>query len=158
MSDSNQVPGLTPHPALKQLDRFVGTWNMEGSLLGSDETTIKGQAAYRWLPGGYFMEQHVILDFAGFAHVDCIELISYDPETGTFPSRVYSNGSPQPLPYTWVIDGDSVTITVSHGPLDATFTGKWSEDGERFGGGWRPNPGADESVNVPYDVHGGRAS
>jgi hypothetical protein len=38
----------------------------------------------------------------------------------------------------------------------ATFTGAFSEDGERFDGGWRPNSGADESVNVPYDIGGRR--
>jgi hypothetical protein len=44
---------------------------------------------------------------------------------------------------------------VSDGPLDATFTGSWREDGI-FSGGWRPNPGADESVNVPCDIGGRR--
>jgi hypothetical protein len=48
-----------------------------------------------------------------------------------------------------------VTITVSHGPLDATFTGSWRDDGT-FSGGWRPNAGADETVNVPYDISGHR--
>jgi hypothetical protein len=158
MSNDGPVPGLTPDPALRQLDRFIGSWTMEGNLLGSDEKTIKGQATYRWLPGGFFLEQHVTLDFAGFAQIDSLELIGYDPETGTFPSRVYSNMSPQPLPYTWAIEGDTVTISVSYGPLDATFTGTWSADGERFSGGWRPNPGADETVNVPYDISGGRAA
>jgi hypothetical protein len=42
--------------------------------------------------------------------------------------------------------------------LDATFTGRWDEDGEGFRGGWRPNPGADETVNVPYDIGGHRVS
>lgn len=155
MSDTNQGP--TPDPALKQLDRFVGSWKMEGNMTGSDEKTITGQATYRWLPGGFFLEQHVILDFAGFVHIDSLELIGYDPETGTFPSRVYSNMSPEPLPYTWTVEGDSLTISVSHGVLDSTFTGTWSEGGERFSGGWRPNPGADPAVNVAYDVSGSRA-
>jgi hypothetical protein len=86
------------------------------------------------------------------------ELIGYDPETGTFPSSVYSNLSPNPLPYRWEAEGDTLKISVSYGPLDATFTGAWSEDGESFGGGWRPNPGADETINVPYDIGGHRAS
>jgi hypothetical protein len=30
---------------------------MEGRLVGSDETTIRGTATYRWLPGGFFLEQ-----------------------------------------------------------------------------------------------------
>jgi hypothetical protein len=51
--------------------------------------------------------------------------------------------------------GEDVTITVSYGQLDATFTGSWREDGT-FSGGWRPNPGADETVNVPYDIGGHR--
>jgi hypothetical protein len=49
----------------------------------------------------------------------------------------------------------SVTIRVSYGQLDATFTGSWREDGT-FAGGWRPNAGADESVNVAYDMSGHR--
>ena len=61
---------------------------------------------------------------------------------------MYSGFSPDPLPYRWDVRGDSVTITVSYGALDATFTGSWREDGT-FSGGWRPNPGADETVNVP---------
>jgi hypothetical protein len=99
----------------------------------------------------------VQLDFAGFAQIDSYEMISYDPETGTFPSTVYSNMSPEPLPYRWRIDGDTVMITVTHPPLDATYTGRWSHDGTTFSGGWRPNPGADETVNVPYDIRGSRA-
>ena len=65
--------------------------------------------------------------------------------------------SPVPLPYRWDVKGDTVIITVSSPPLDATFTGAWNEDGS-FSGGWRPNPGADETVNVPYDISGHRLS
>jgi hypothetical protein len=82
-------------------------------------------------------------------------VIGYDPETQTFPSTVCANLSPEPLPYRWDVQGDTVTISVSHGPLDAAFTGSWREDGT-FSGGWRPNPGADETVNVPYDISGRR--
>jgi Protein of unknown function (DUF1579) len=154
MADDTQAQFPTPDPALRGFDRFIGTWDMEGHLVGSDERNIKGRATYRWVPGGFFVEQHVELDFMGLA-IDSVELIGYDPETGTFPSTVYSNLSPAPLPYRWKIDGDTVTITVSYGPLDATFTGRFVDD-DRFEGGWRPNPGADETVNVPYDIGGRR--
>jgi hypothetical protein len=36
--------------------------------------------------------------------------------------------------------------------LDATFQGKFSADGKSFSGSWRPNPGGDKAVNVPYDI------
>ena len=152
MSENPSLP--QPDPALRRLDRFVGRWSMEGHLAGSDEITIRGEASYRWLPGGFFLEQHVQLDFMGL-QIDSLELIGHDPETNTFPSTVYSNLSPAPLPYRWEVEGDRVTITVAYGPLAATFTGSWSED-DTFSGGWRPNPGADETVNVPYDIGGHR--
>ena len=155
MADEQQGQPPAPDPALKQLDRFVGTWSMEGHLVGSDEITIKGETTFRWLPGGFFLEQDFTMDFMGMA-IASLELIGYDPETGTFPSTVYANMSPVPLPYRWEIDGDSVKITVQYGPMDSTFTGKWSADGKSFSGGWRPNPGADEAINVPYDIAGSR--
>jgi hypothetical protein len=96
----------------------------------------------------------VQLDFMGL-EIDSLELIGYDPDTDTFPSTVFSNLSPSPLPYRWDVRGDLVTITVSYWPLDATFTGSWREDGT-FSGGWRPNEGADETINVPYDIGGHR--
>jgi hypothetical protein len=152
----SETPGPPPpHPELARLNRLVGTWRMEGHLVGSDEITIRGETTFRWLPGGYFLEQRVTIDFGGL-QIDSLELIGYDPETDTFPSTVYSNFSPEPLPYKWDVRGDDVTISVSYGPLDSTFTGAWREDGT-FSGGWRPNPGADEAVNVAYDVAGGRA-
>ncbi|HEX2110686.1 MAG TPA: hypothetical protein VHF67_03965 [Gaiellaceae bacterium] len=48
-----------------------------------------------------------------------------------------------------------MTIAVSYGQLEATFTGSRREDGT-FADGRRPNPGADESVNVAYDISGHR--
>lgn len=154
-AEQQQLP--TPDPALKRLERFVGTWTLEGHFAGSSDSNIKGQASYRWLPGGFFLEQQIHLDFMGL-EIDSLELIGYDASTDTFPSTVYSNMSPVPLPYRWEIADNTVTIKVSYGPLDATFNGVFSDDGKTFSGGWRPNPGADETVNVAYDVSGRRVS
>jgi Protein of unknown function (DUF1579) len=153
--DAQTQQGPKPDPALKRLDRFVGTWSMEDHLVGSSANNIKGQTSYRWLPGGFFLEQRIELDFMGMK-IHSLELIGYDPETKTFPSTVYSNLSPTPLPYRWEVSADAVKIFVSYGPLDATFHGKFSKDGKHFSGGWRPNPGADETINVPYDIGGTR--
>ena len=116
MADNTpQLP--TPDPALRRLDRFVGTWSMEGHLVGSDEIAIKGQTTFRWLPGGFFLEQHGTLNFLGM-ELDSLELIRYDPETETFPSTVYANISPDPLPYRWELEGDTLKIS--------SRTGRWT--------------------------------
>jgi hypothetical protein len=152
---ASQNAGLPqPDPALRRLDRLVGSWSMEGNLVGSEEKNIRGETTFRWVAGGFFLEQRVRIDFMGL-EIDSVEMIGYDPEADTFPSTVYSNFSPEPLPYRWDLRDDHVKITVSYGELDATFTGSWREDGT-FSGGWRPNPGADETVNVPYDIGGRR--
>jgi hypothetical protein len=155
MPDQTQAQTPTPDPALRLLDRFVGTWTMEGHLVGSNEIAVTGETTFRWLPGGFFLEQRVSLSFLGL-HIESQELIGYDPETGTFPSTVFSNLGPTPLPYRWEVDDETLKISVSHGPLDATFTGTFDGDGDGFRGGWRPNPGADETINVPYDIGGRR--
>ena len=95
MSDETQAQLPAPDPALRRLDHFVGTWSMEGHLIGSDDITARGQTTFRWLPGGFFLEQRNTLNFLGM-EIDSLELIGYDPETGTFPSSVYSNLSPAP--------------------------------------------------------------
>jgi Protein of unknown function (DUF1579) len=146
----------TPDPALRAFDPFIGTWSIKGHLLGSDEENIVGRATYRWLEGGFFLVQDIELDFAGQYEVKSHELIGYDPETKGFSSLVFSNLAPAPLPYTWDVKDRAVTIAVNYGPLDATFKGEMSEDRKGFSGGWRPNPGADETVNVPYDIAGTR--
>jgi hypothetical protein len=151
----SEIPELPqPDPALNRLDRLVGRWSMEGNLVGSDEKNITGETTFRWVAGGFFLEQRVRINFIGL-EIDAVELIGYGPATDTSPSTVYSNFSPEPLPYKWDVRGDDVTITVSYGQLDATFTGSWRGDGT-LSGGWRPNPGADETVNVPYDIGGHR--
>jgi hypothetical protein len=77
---------------------------MEGNMVGSEKKNIKGETTFRWLPGGFFLEQHMQRNFMGM-EIASLELIDYD---GT------------------------------------------------FSGGWRPNPGADETVNMPYDFGGHR--
>jgi Protein of unknown function (DUF1579) len=144
---ANEQQGLpTPDPALKRLERYVGTWDMKGRTVGSEVDNVSGRATFEWLPGGFFMQQRTSLNFNFIGlQIQSLELIGYDPESETFPSTVFSNMAPTPLPYRWEVGEDTLKITVSYGPLDATFTGTWSQDGKSFGGGWRPNPGADET-------------
>ncbi len=148
-----QLPG--PDPALRKLDGFVGTWEMKGRTLGSEVDNITAHTTFEWLPGGHFLLQRFAADFVGM-DIQSFEVIRYDPATGTFPSTVYSNMAPMPLPYRWAIDSDGLTIKAE--ALGATFHGRWNEDRTVFSGGWRPDPGHENDPgNVPYDISGSRA-
>ena len=144
-------------PLPQEIIRLTGITDdmLKGRTLDSDVDNVRGRTTFDWLPGGFFLRQHIQLDFAGL-QIDGIELIGYDQETGSFPSTVFSNLAGMPIPYQWKIDGDELTITTEM--LGATFRGRWSEDGATFSGGWRPNPGREGGGNAPYDVAGSRAA
>jgi hypothetical protein len=82
---------------LAAADCLEGRWTIEGNLIGSDEN-IKVEMTFRWLPGGFFLEQRAHIGFMGLP-IDALELIGSDPETDTFPSTVFSGFALTPLPY-----------------------------------------------------------
>jgi hypothetical protein len=129
------MPG--PEPALRKLDRSIGTWEMKGRTLDSDVDNMTARTTFEWRPGGHFLVQRFAADFMGM-DIQSLEVIAFDPTTGTYPSTVYANLSPVPLPYRWQIDGDELTIRAE--AAGATFRGRWNEDGSVFPGGWRPIP------------------
>lgn len=150
-----QQEAPTPDPALARLDRLVGTWELKGRPVGADEFSIRGTTRFTWLhdPQGqsFFLQQDMAMDYDG-KQIKSHELIGFDPETKAFASFVYSNMAPDPWPYSWDVRGDDITISIKQPPMDATFKGKFAADGKSFSGGWRPNAGADETVNTPYDI------
>lgn len=149
----NNMP--QPNPVLKNLEPLIGSWEMSGRTDGATEDNVSGKISFEWLPGGFFLKQHAQINFMGM-QIDSLELIGHDPQSDSLKSQVYSNMSPMPLPYEWEMSGRKLTIKVNYGPLNATMHGEVSEDGEVFTSSWKPNEGADQSVNVPYTISGHR--
>lgn len=152
MTSSQDQSAPTPNPALKRLQRLVGTWELKGRPVGSKQDSITGTTTFTWLHNlGFFLLQDMNMDYDGMP-IKSHEIIGYNPETKAFSSYVYSNMAADPWPYSWNIEGDNITISIKKSPLDATFTGKFLADGNSWSGGWRPNPGADKEINAPYDI------
>lgn len=147
MSDAIEYRMPQPDPSLEKLTPLVGSWKLSGHLTGRIEENISGTATFQWLAGGYFLQQDVELDFLNVP-IKSREIIGCDPGTGKMSSLVFSNMSPTPLPYSWEVDGDTLIIGVNFGVLDATFHGSLS----KFHGSWQPNPGADLTANVAYEI------
>jgi hypothetical protein len=104
-----------------------------------------GTTTFEWLHGSYgrsfFLQQDMEMDYSGTV-IKSREIIGYHPKTNAFYERD--------------IEGDNMMISIKSDPIDATFHGKFSADGNSFSGGWRPNPGADETINAPYDITASR--
>lgn len=142
-----------PDPALKRLDRLVGTWTIHGRTLDAEEDHVSGRTTFEWLPGGFFLQQRIEMNFMGF-EIRGLELIGYDPSTRAFSSQVYSNVWGSPVPYQWDLHDDVLTISMEV----AKFKGTFGEDGKAFSGGWRPDEGKEGPGNVAYDVTGTRVN
>lgn len=132
-----------PDPALRRLDKLVGTWRLTGRTLDSPQDDISGQTTIEWLPGGFFLQQRGEIQVKGFT-LQSLEIIGYDPSTNVFSAYVYSNMGGIPLPYYWDVQGDTVT----HWTEGSKYTGTFSADGKILSGGWRP---------VGVEAHSGNA-
>ncbi len=137
----------TPDPALKRLEKLVGTWSIKGRTLDSQDDNISGWVTIEWLPGGFFLQQLGEMEFMG-SKIHSLEIVGYDPSTKAFFSNVYSNMAGVPAPYEWDIQGNVVT----HWTEESKYTGILSEDGNILSGGWRPEEGKEGPENVAYDA------
>jgi hypothetical protein len=153
MSDTqSQMP--TPNPKLKSLDPMVGTWKISGRTIGADADNITGEITIEWLPGGFFLKQTIRINFAGMFEPQGLELVGYNAEKDMLTSLAYSNMAPFPVPYSWEMKGDDLTIHMDAG---ATMHASISKDGTSFAGGWRPDPGHENDPGmVAYDLKGTR--
>lgn len=131
---SQQSP--KPSPALRCLERLVGTWDIKGRTLDSKDDDITGRMTCEWLPGEFFLKQSGEIYFRGLK-IQSLEIIGYDPSSQTFPASVYSNMSGVVLSYQWNVQGNTVT----HWTDAHKYTGTFSEDGRILSGGWRPVEG-----------------
>ena len=134
-----------PDPALKRLDRLVGTWSMEGNLSAPTRRTSEARRRFGWLPGGFFLEQRVRIDFMGM-QMDALELIGCEPQPTPSPSTVYS-GSCDTVADRWDVKGNDVIIEVTYGPMDAKFPGDGARTEPSRAGG--AQAGAEQTVNCP---------
>jgi hypothetical protein len=122
-----------PNPALKSLDRLVGTWNVSGP-------EIHGQVTFEWMEGGYYFVQRVDLDHGGH-EIKGVEYIGYDESNEVLKSYFFSNHGPGPfggiaLEYVWEVGDDTLTIWGGYVGSPASFKGEFSDDHNTVAGRW----------------------
>ncbi|MEV0585268.1 hypothetical protein [Nonomuraea sp. NPDC050310] len=123
-------------PALKALDRLVGTWKISGGH--------EGVVTYRWL-NEYFLRQDVQFDDAsGFEIIGRERRLMAEP-SADLKSRYYGDDG-STLDYTYELVGDTLTIWGGDRGSPAYYTGTFSADGRQLTGAWvYPGGGGYES-------------
>ncbi len=117
-----------PYPALRQLDRLVGTWEVTGSFL-------QGTISFEWMEGGFFLVQRVDCH-AGGRTIRGVEYIGYDADTQTLRSH-YMDIHGANFTYTWAVDGDAIRTWFGDKGSDNFFEGRFSDGGRSYSGNWQ---------------------
>jgi hypothetical protein len=136
-----QDPDAPPEPnaALKSLDVMVGVWDLEGQEAGSNRE-ITGRLRFEWMEGGFYLIQHVDVDYAD-RKVNGIEYVGYDDRSDKLRSYFFSNEGPGPfggvaIEYVWEIDDGKLTIWGGEVGSPANFKATFSDDRNTISGRW----------------------
>jgi hypothetical protein len=137
---ASSVPVTEPNPALGQLDFLVGEWRLEGR----DDTSggrISGRLRFEWMDGGFYLVQHVDIDYAG-RPVRGVEYIGHQASSGSLRSYFFNNEGPGPfgavaIEYVYEPAHDALTIWGGDVGSPAHFRGRVSEDRSTITGRWQ---------------------
>ncbi|MBB6347264.1 hypothetical protein ACWGH8_37940 [Nonomuraea muscovyensis] len=126
MSETNQ-----PSTELQSLDRLVGRW----AVTGGAEGTVR----YEWMPGRFFLLQHIELTQFG-QPVTGLEVIGNlrpfgEPTGADVVSRFYGSGG-DTLDYVYELTGDTLTIWGGAKGSPAYYQGRFSADDTTVTGEW----------------------
>jgi len=122
---------LVPSSAVAVLDRLVGEWTVTGGA--------EGIIRYEWMPGRFFLLQHVELEQFGQT-ITGLEVIGQlhpfgEPAGTDVVSRFYDSMG-NTLDYVYELEGDKLTIWAGTKESPAYFTGTFSDDDRVLDGAW----------------------
>lgn len=142
-NDGTSQRSSDPHPALKALDRLVGTWTIFGP------GGLGGTVTYEWMEGGHFLVQRVEL-IQDRERTTGVEVIGHNRERGVLASH-YFGSSGDLFEYVYELDGDTLTIWHPEVGSPAYFRGEFSADGKSNAGRWVWPGGGYESNMIRTD-------
>ncbi|NEW49605.1 hypothetical protein GV792_06030 [Nocardia cyriacigeorgica] len=127
MNDLQQQPS----PEVKSLDRLVGTWKVTGGA--------EGTVRYEWMPGRFFLLQHIDLTQFG-EPVTGMEVIGklrpFGEPTGEDVYSRYYDSLGNTFDYVYGLDGDTLTIWGGAKGSPAYYKGTFDAEGTTVTGEW----------------------
>ncbi|WP_063130597.1 hypothetical protein [Nocardia fusca] len=120
-----------PTPELQALNRLVGTWKVSGGA--------EGTVRYEWMPGRFFLLQHIDLTQHG-EPVTGMEVIGnlrpFGEPTGPDVTSRYYDSVGNTFDYVYELIGDILTIWAGAKGSPAYYRGTFDADGTTVTGGW----------------------
>lgn len=125
-----------PSPDLLAFNRLLGTWLVSDP---SGQNATHGTVRFEWLPGSFFLLQHLDLVHRG-RPIQGLEVIGHRQPFGEAPSPeirscCYDNEG-NTLGYVYELEGDTLTIWGGEKNSPAYYRGTFSADGDGNTGRW----------------------
>lgn len=153
---------LTPHPALAQLERFIGTWDVTATF--GDQTMAGVTATFDWREGGAFVvQQSVAEDVADVpaellanSPLPTIQIIGYDDTAETF-TALYADRRGVARVYQMRVTGDRWELWRDAPGFGQRFVGDFDASGRVISGRWemsRDNQTWEHDFTMTYTKRG----
>lgn len=142
MITETTTPQTGPSEGVRALDRLVGRWTVTGGA--------EGTVRYEWMPGRFFLLQHIELTQYG-EPVTGFEVIGKlrpfgEPDSEDVHSRFY-DALGNTFDYVYELTGDTLMIWGGAKGSPAYYRGTFSADGDTVTGAWvYPGGGGYEST------------
>ena len=128
-----------PDPKLVELtERLSGRWRVNGP-------GINGKAEYKSVRGGILLVMNVDFVVNG-TEMRVIQHVTYDQDSDTLRAH-YMDTMGDESTYTWVLDGQTLRISLGDRESDTFFEATFNEDNTEYIGTW----------HYPDDVNDGAA-
>jgi hypothetical protein len=132
---------LTPHPALAQLERFIGTWdvtaNFGGQVMGGVAVT------FEWLEGGAFLVERTVAENLDGVPAEILansplpttRIIGYDDSAEVF-TVLYADRRGVARVYQMRLVGDRWDMARDAPGFGQRFTAEFDAEGRTISGRW----------------------
>ncbi len=136
---------------LKDLDAFVGEWNVAGAMTLDEPMEISGWTGFEWLAGGGFLVQRSTTEREEFPNT--LAVIGPADEGEGYVMHYFDSRGVSRI-YTMSLDGRSWTLERAPSGPRSDFWQRWigefSEDGNTIQGRWETS---DDGSAWELDFH-----
>ena len=139
---------IKSNPALYELTRFIGEWNLEITSMSFQEdasAVVRGRSSFSWLESGAFLIQHSEIPDSDFPRSTSV--MGPDDEAGTYRMLYYDSRGVSRI-YRMTSSGGIWTLWRDFPGFSQRFHGTFSEDGRTITAYWEKST---DSSNWEHD-------
>jgi hypothetical protein len=136
------------NPSIENLERLVGSWQVEITMPSDPPLIVRGLTVYKWLEEGRFLLMRSNVEHADFPIAAAV--VGGDDSNGSY-SMLYSDSRGVTRIYAMSLSGEVWELWRNAPGFSQRFTGEFSEDGNTITGRWEASADG-ENWKLDFDL------